>query len=220
MSASISSFVSTVNRRGIARTNRFLVLIPPVRAGNIFSNPIGNAIVTQVGAATRGNSSLGVALLCSKAELPAHSMMTTDKREFPKPMEMIPYTMNPRSTSLEFLCGRDMFEYYFFQNWQNDIVNRETNLANYYDDYAVSMIVTQLDEKDNAIASVEFERCYPVSVSPISMNWSDKSYATLNVEMNYKKYRPIATPYSLAETALSLINKTAGSIGSAISSIF
>lgn len=212
MSASISSFVSTINKRGIARSNRFVVLIPPIRGIKMFTNPLMNAVFTQIGGKMRGNSALGIGLLCSSADLPAQSFMSSDKMEYPKTREMVPYALTPRTTSMRFLCGRDMFEYYFFQNWQNDIVNRETHLTNYYDEYTTSVIVSQLDEADNVIAAVEYESCYPISVSPINMDWSNKDYVSLNVELNYKRYRPILTPYSLSETVLSVLNKSTGGL--------
>lgn len=213
MSANISSFLSTIGRRGVARNNRFLCLIPPFRGINVLGNPLVNAVATQVAGKMPGNSALGVALLCTRAEIPTRSFMTADKREYPKPIEQVPYIDAIGSTNMSFIVGRDMFEYFFFEQWSNDIVNRETNLLNYYDDYTTSIIVTQLDETDTAIASVEYEGCYPVSVSRLSMDMSaTNQYMTLDVEIRYKRYRPVLTPYSLAENALSLVNKATSAL--------
>ncbi len=220
MSANISRFLSTIGKRGVARNNRFLCLIPPIRGIKMFSNPLMNAVITQVAGKLPGNSALGVALICTKAEIPTRTFMTADKREYPKPIEQIPYAEAPSTTTMSFIVGRDMFEYYFFENWTNDIINRETNLLNYYDEYTTSIIVSQLDETDTVISSVEYEGCYPVSVSKISMDMSaTNQYVTLDVEMRYKKYRPILTPFSLAETALSLVNKAAGVVAGSLKAL-
>lgn len=215
MSASISDFVSTINKRGVAKNNRFMCLIPPFRGINLFSNSLANIAFSQLSKNLPGNSALGIALMCTRAELPTRTFMTMDKREYPKPIEQVPYMDAPSSMGMTFIVGRDLFEYFFFEQWTNDIVNRETNLLNYYDEYTTSIIVSQLDETDEVIASVELENCYPVAVSKISMDMgSTNQFVLLDVEMRYRRYRPIMTKYSLAESALSLLNKASSGIAS------
>lgn len=219
MSASISSFAATINKRGIARNNRFLVLIPPLRAVNMLSNPLMNAIIGQIAPNFGGNSALGIALICSATELPGRSFMTADKREYPQPIENVPYAETPGEMTMKFILGRDMFEYFFFQQWENDIVHRSTNLLNYYDEYTTSIIVSQLDENDNVIASVELENSWPVAVSPVQMAFSNQNqYAELSVTFKYKRWVPIMTPYSLAETVLTILNDALGGASSLLSS--
>lgn len=220
MSANISSFASTIGKRGIARNNRFLVLIPPVRAVNSYGNSLMNAIVNYIAPKFQGNSSLGIALICSATELPGRTFMTSDKREYPQKIENVPYMEAPGEMTMKFILGRDMFEYYYFQQWANDIINRSTNLLNYYDEYTTSIIVSQLDENDTVIASVELEKCWPSSISPVQMSFSNiNQYAELEVTFKYKRWVPILTPYSLAETALTIINQAAGALVSGASSL-
>lgn len=219
MSASISAFASTIGKRGIARNNRFLVLIPPLRAINMFSNPLMNSIIDQIAPNFSGNSSLGIALICSATELPGRTFMTSDKREYPQPIENVPYMESPGEMTMKFILGRDMFEYFFFQQWANDVIHRNTNLLNYYDEYTTSIIVSQLDENDNVIASVELEKSWPVSVSPVQMAFSNQNqFAELSVTFKFKRWKPILTPYSLSETILTILNEALGGASSLLSS--
>lgn len=220
MSASISSFASTINKRGLARSNRFLVLIPPVRSVNMFSNSLMNAIINQIAPNVAGNGALGgIALICNKAELPGRVFMAGDKREYPQKIENVPYMESPHEMNLSFILGRDMFEYFFFHQWANDIISHTTNLLNYYDEYTTSIIVSQLDENDNVIASVELEHCWPTSVGSVQLSFNNNNQMVeLEVTMKYKGFKPILTPYSLAETALSLLNKAVGGVASIVSS--
>lgn len=219
MSASISKISSMINKRGIAKSNRFIVMVPPVRGINIFGNSAMNAIISQIGAQLPGAGSLGgTALICSSATLPGRSFMAGDKKEYPQKIENIPYTDAPSEMPLRFITGRDMFEYFFFEQWANDVMDRETNLFNYYDDYTVSIIISQLDEDDNVIAAVELEGCYPKAISPIQMAFEQNNQAVqLEVTMAYKKYRPILTPYSLSMSVLGILNKVTAGVGDIVS---
>lgn len=218
---SISEFAASIRQRGIAKPNRFICMIPAIRGAsiNLFSNSLMNSIITQV-SGSLPSAITGTALICQSAEIPTRSFMTADKRESPKPVEQIPYIDTPGTMNLTFILGGDMYEYYFFEQWTNDVVNRETNLLNYYDEYTTSVIVTQLNEIDEPVAAVELEKAYPVSVSKVRLDMSaNNTLSIINVELRYKKYRPILTKYSLAETALSLVNKASNTAMNVISEI-
>ena len=193
-------------------------MIPPIRSIKLLSNPLMNAIIGQIAPNFGGNSALGVALICSATELPGRTFMTQDKREYPQKIENVPYMEAPGEMTMKFILGRDMFEYFFFQQWANDIINRNTNLLNYYDEYVTDVIVSQLDENDNVIASVTLQNVWPSSVSPVQMAFTNQNqFAELEVTFKYKRWVPILTPYSLAETALTMLNQAAGAGSSLVS---
>lgn len=218
--SSLSSFLSVVRKRGIARDNRFVVLMPPVRGfSNLTSNPLIQIVGPQVAAMTGGNSALGgLALVPFKAELPGRSILLRDRNEMPEGMRTDVADIHAiTDLQLSFYCGSDMFEYFFMHQWMEDIRDTNTSTLNFMQEYAVDFIVATLDDTNNVVSAVVFEQAFPFLVNPIPLDMESKNmYMRVDVTFRYRRWRMVPTLFSLSGTVLSVLNKKASGIGNVV----
>ena len=144
---SISNFLAQVTKLGLARQNRFEVQIP-----NLF-----------------GDERL-ISLFCQSATLPGASLALKKQTLF-GPAYIRPASINyGESITLSFLCDKDMLVRKAFDNWIHSIVNPSSFTVNYKDEYARTITIYQLDEKENYTYSIQLIDAFPTVIGALSLN--------------------------------------------------
>ena len=222
MSFSPSFFLSNVNAKaGLARTNRFEVIIPiPTylnrfvslsQLDDLFNLP--NSIFTSVVRTLNGESeqssnpqvSRYLALQCETAELPGKSLLTNEARVY-GPSYKVPYQTQYEEMALTFICTNEFYERKLFDRWLECIMPTDTNNLRYAKDdstrYMTNIKVVQYDDFIRKIYSVELIDAFPVGIAPQSLNWADDGFHRVTVRFAYQKYRTIYEgEYDLAQAA-------------------
>jgi hypothetical protein len=184
----IDGFMSNLRGKGLAKANRYLVLIQP----------------NQFVASSLGYNSEEIkqrlALTCSSVALPSKSFMTHDI-SITQPARLVPYAINSNNSagaSIEFHVLGDMFEKNIFEMWQNIIIDPVSKQQSYYDDYTKgsSIVIAELPNMvpslDAALASIVFEnRISGVRLTEIypynfTINGGNQSYAAVSEPLKVK----------------------------------
>lgn len=90
---------------------------------------------------------------------------------------------------MSFRVSSDYFERDFFEKWSDSIIDSETMKYNYYKDYTTNMKILALDVFDKVIYDCEVFECYPKTISPITLSYSQTGELTrFSVSMAFRKY--------------------------------
>lgn len=143
---SVTEFQQTIAKTGLARQNRFQVLIPNLTNGKLIS------------------------LLCQGASLPGATIITKKQTLF-GPTYIRPGSINYGETlQLSFLCDKEMEVKKTFDLWMHRVINQSSFTVNYKDEYARDIIIYQLDEGENITYSVKLIDTFPVIMGALSLN--------------------------------------------------
>lgn len=174
-------FAANVGKHGLARTNRFQVIIPlPDKMSQAFANqdnrsPLVKAIgeVSKVIRIFTGPANTqftrGLELMCSQTELPGKTINTTDTK-YNGDTYKVGNSIMYGNQQFSFRVSADMYEKTIIDAWMNLIVNPATYEVGYYDDYTVPITINQLDTNDNIVHSVMLYDAYPVIANPLVLS--------------------------------------------------
>jgi hypothetical protein len=171
---SVANFLSEVNNRGLARSDRFEVILtaPPC---------------------VKGDDRL-VSLFCDQASLPQTRIRTSQQQIFGPP------SFHPQgaeyggdSFSLQFFLDANMSIKQFFDKWVDGIVNRSTGEVYFQDNYLCQgLTVTQLNQENKPMYRVKFEDLFPTAVNPVQLDYGLASVNKLNVTFSYRRWYPVS----------------------------
>lgn len=161
----INSFISEVKQRGLARNNRYEVLIPLP-----FTSNEGIRL-------TR--------LFCDAVNLPGLNVATAPSRIYGEVREM-PYEFIYEPVQLSFYVDAGMEVKMAFERWMASIINPATRTINYYKDYTRDVQISAVTVDGNQPYAVTLFECYPKSISAIQMDAAGKDVMKLSVTLQYK----------------------------------
>lgn len=184
----ISNFLAEVSQRGLAKPNRFEVIIdkPPCITNNVASR-ITSMFVDQ-------------------AHLPMIQILTTTQRLYGTP------SFHPNgvdhgggSFGMTFNVDRLMNVKTYFDQWVDGIIDRNTYHANYQSNYLTNMTVKQLDENDSVTYQVRILDVFPVAVNMLTLDHSlSNTVHKLSVNFNYRRWEYLQlTPDPVSEITKS-----------------
>lgn len=166
----LDEFIAQVKTVGLARTNRYTVIItPPPRLND-------------------GGSLDVFSMMCDQVQLPGINLATTQNRSFGEFRE-VPYEKLYGDIQLSFYVDNDLSVKRFFDDWMAVIQNNGSRTFEYYNNYVSDMIINVEDLEDNVRYSVTAYECYPKTISPIQMDYSAKDIMKMQVTMQYKYWR-------------------------------
>jgi hypothetical protein len=158
------------DKGGPAKSNRFLVQINdgPTNLNNSIRNDL--------------------TFLCEAAELPGRGFMSTDIRYY-GPNFKAPYQSVYEDLNLTFICRDEFFEREFFDNWMSVINPVSTFNFEYKDNYTGEIVLQQYSDYENdATYSFNFDKAYPILVSPQPATWADDNFHRLTVSFTYVRW--------------------------------
>jgi hypothetical protein len=160
----LNDFISKVKRDGLARTNRYTVLIPKF-----------------------GEKSRDVVLLCDQVQLPGTNFNTADMRTYGETRKA-PYERLYDDVNMSFYVDTSLTVKKFFDDWQNLIQDPISRNFNYYDTYTCNIIIEVQDLKNRSRYGVKLFEAFPKSIGAVQMDYAGKDVMKLSVNFAYKYY--------------------------------
>lgn len=153
------------------------------------------------------------------AELPGRSIQTVEHKHY-GPVRKVAYGSTYIDTTFTVVNSSDYRETRLFQYWQDYIIGRhritgdtkprdagELFNTNYHNNYSSgSVIINAYDLINRKMKSVSLIEAYPLTVSPIQMNWSGDNIAKTQVTMTYR-YTQDLTQYIADRTFAKALEK-------------
>ena len=171
----LNQFIGAVREDSLARVNRFEVFIYPPEA-----------MINK----NRSNAA-AVSLYCEMASLPPINISTKSFKIF-GPTYQRPFgaEYGGEGISLTFHVDRDMQVKKFFDNWTASVVDPDSGLVGYQEDYISTINLRQLDEQDNVTYELELYEAFPRSVNLLELNNSAQNQThRLNVLFAYHYWK-------------------------------
>lgn len=167
-------------RYGVQRVNRFRVTIPlPQKINQLFDDtesegffPTELKKAIQLGSILGGINGQGdrsIQFMCRSTEVPGYQTSTM-RGEWQGHSFKIATGLESSSIMFSFQLSGDANEKKIFDSWKKLIVDEETRLVGYPDDYGVDIQVEMLDLQDNPIYEIWLVDAWPQTVQNISLN--------------------------------------------------
>lgn len=162
---SLDEFRSKIAATGIARPNRFQVILPEL-----------------------GNGASLPSLFCESSSLPPLSVLTRTQRiQGPVHHRASNLDYGGGGIAMTFFVDSNMDVKKYFDTWVHTTVNQGSFTVNYYDDYAKPISIYQLDERDNEKYQIDLIGAFPVALSVMELNQGSNDMAhRLTVTFAYR----------------------------------
>ncbi len=186
--ASINNFIALMRDDGLARDNRFEVVITPPRILNATNSEFDKLL-----------------FYCQSVTLPGINFLSQAVYTFGESREVI-YNRSFDPVELEFLLDDNMEIKWFFDRWAENIIDPVTRMANYYNDYTTTIEISQLDfsEQEKIKYTVSLHESFVKTISPIQYNSSSKEITKLRVTIQYKYWNVTTAPIVIRQGALDI----------------
>ena len=174
-SFNLSLFLSAIREDSLARVNRVEVMIP---------SPRGMSDVNRSYADF-------TSLYCEMASLPPVNISTKSFKIF-GPTYQRPFgaEYGGEGISLTFHVDRDMNVKKFFDDWTSIVVDPDSGLVNYQENYTSTITLKQLDEQENITYELELYEAFPRSSNLLELNNSAQNQThRLNVLFAYRYWK-------------------------------
>ena len=164
----LNDFISKVKEVSLARQNRFTV--------SISSPADGDTNLTE--------------LFCEQSVLPGMSFASQPVRTYGEQREVV-YDRTFESVTLTFLVDRQYKVKEYFDKWMDKVVDPNTRLVGFYDEYVKDMTIVTQDTKDNDTYYVLLREVYPKSISAVTLDHNSKDVVKIQVTFNYRYHMNI-----------------------------
>lgn len=168
MSKSLNDFISEIKKDGLARQNRFSVLITTPKS---LLNQQNNLELVQ--------------LFCEQAVLPSITFASQPIKTFGEDREVI-YDRNFEDVTLTFLVDRNMYVKKFFDDWTDSIIDPYTRITGFYEQYSTRIIISVQDLNDKDVYTSVIYEAYPKNVAQIQLDNNSKDVMKMTVTFAYK----------------------------------
>ena len=189
----IDSFKSVINKRnGLAPQNRFLVMIYPPSQSLLNFNLIDiftKAITgKKIGVSDFINDPRDIAMLCESCSFPGRQIQTMDYSAYRQPVK-IPTGYINEDVTMTFHVTNDYYIRKVFDKWHDMVINQDSYLLNYLNEYSADIIIQQLDHQNTPIYAVKLKNAYPVGINSITLdNNSENTVQKLVVQFSYEDF--------------------------------
>lgn len=161
----IENFRSAIASGGLARENRFEVLLPEFGSGNT-----------------------PVSLFCKTASLPQLAVLTKQQRLFgPSQIRAASIDYGGQGLQLTFYVDSNMDVKKYFDDWMHKCINSSSFTANYLKDYAKDVWIYQLNDKEEPVYEIKLAEAFPTGSGPLSLDQaSNDSFHIFPVTFAYR----------------------------------
>ena len=137
--------------------------------------------------------------LCEAISLPTKGLASNPQDIYGPPRE-IPYRETFTEAALSFILDDAFTLKRYFDTWQSNIINPETgNVANYWNDFTGSILISRLPNAADNMAGgadkykVELREVYPSAVGEIALGHTQgNEILRLSVTFKYRKWISLA----------------------------
>lgn len=172
----LANFQAQVKSRGLARVNRFEVVIKPPRIG---------------GSVNFENSRL-VSLFAEVSNFPPLNISVRPLKIYSGPSEQRPIgsEYGGDGISMTFHVDREMKVKRFFDDWMETIVDRNSYEVRFQEEYRSEITINQLDERDRVTYGVDLYEAFPRSMNLMELNHGAQNQShRLNIIFAYRYWR-------------------------------
>jgi len=188
--ATLLQSVKHVTKYGLARTNRFNVIITLPETlqallnekkgedqdgGNFLKPIIGEFGVDLVKAYLGSGVEVvrGLDIMCDSAEFPGKSLSMSETK-YNSDYINLPYGITYAPIDITFVVSRDFLEKNILDEWQNLIVDPLTHDVGYFDEFvSPSIEIQQLNEQDRTTHKVLLKDAFPSEISSMPLSNQD-----------------------------------------------
>jgi hypothetical protein len=172
MTTTLNDFITQVKTVGMARTNRFnVVLTPPQALGRI------------------GNEGLkSILLFCDQVQVPGLNLATIQNRTFGEFRE-VPYEKLYGDIQMSFYVDNNLAVKNLFDDWMALIQNPTSRTFEYYDNYITDMQIEIEDVANKLRHRTYVYEAYPKTIAPIQLDYASKEVMKLQITMQYKYWK-------------------------------
>lgn len=190
---SIDNLKSVVAKKGgLARPNRFNVIFTPPSQSILnldVGSIIGSVLSGNFEADNLINDPRDISLLCQSVTLPGRNISTFDHEDF-KQSTKFPYTFIDSDVTVSFLLTNDYYMRKMFDNWMSNIFSAESYIVGYKKNYAVDLIIQQLDQKNTPVYGTKLEKAFPTSIDSTELSQDGQDVVKMSVTFAYDKFVP------------------------------
>ena len=168
----LDQFYSDVFKTGIARSNRYeVILIPP--AGN-YSSLSSSGLLRHM------------TLVTESIEIPSQTISTAESKINGLPVVPVPNGFSYTNIlNMSFRLSADYRERNMLLLWQ-DMVYKPGKGFSYYNDYVGTIVVKPLDDAERSYQEFIFRNCYPVAIQELQYGWgSNNDYLKQGVTFSF-----------------------------------
>jgi len=190
---SIDNLKSVVAKKGgLARPNRFNVIFTPPSQSILnldVGSIIGSVISGNFEADNLINDPRDISLLCQSVTLPGRNISTFDHQDF-KQSNKFPYTFIDDDVTISFLLTNDYYMRKMFDNWMSNIFSADSYIVGYKKNYAVDLIIQQLDQKNTPVYGTKLEKAFPTAIDSTELSQDGQEVVRMSVTFAYDKFVP------------------------------
>jgi len=199
--------LSSINKKGgYAESHRFNVIFTPPDASLLnldLESIITSAISGSFDAKNLINDPRDITLMCRSVNIPGRQIQTMEFQAHKK-MIKIPTGVVNDEVNMSFLLTNDYYIKKMFENWMHTVFNVDKYYANYLDDFAVDVIIQQLDKNDIPVYGVKLTKAFPITMEGIPLdNNNENTLSVVNIGWAYENYE---SQGSLTTAASGLTN--------------
>lgn len=184
---SLSNAIASLRRKGIAKSNRYIVLIATPAALEKQSTLI-RGVAQQAERGVLSDGFMRAHIGCENAEMPGIQIATQEQMLY-SINEKMPYQILYDEVTLTYRVDADMREKQYFDMWINGIVNPVNGNIEYRNNYVTDIEIIQLDMKNEDVYAVKLIDAYPTAIATLPMGYDQaNTYHRISVTFAYKKY--------------------------------
>ena len=130
---------------------------------------------------------------CESITLPGTNVETSSDNLRKGPAREHAFNMNFGPVTGVFVCDQDQKERTFFHQWQQICVAGQEDGwgVGYFDRYATDMTITQFNMKGEPSFICKLFDCFPKSIGPETLSWTDAEIMKLSVEFAFHRWEQI-----------------------------
>ena len=191
---SVEAIKSTIGKKGgLAPANRFQVIFAPPAVSLLnlnAENIVGSIISGGFSVQNLVNDPRDISILCKKTNLPARTIATFEDQRA-RQLNNYPQTFIDEEVSMTFHLTNDYYIKNMFETWMSSIFDTELYRVGFKEDYAVDVVIQQLNQKNIPVYGVKLEKCFPKGISSVELdNNSENTMQEITVTWAYDKYKP------------------------------
>lgn len=191
--SSIDDLKSLVAKKGgLARPNRFNVIFTPPSQSILnldVGSIIGSIISGNFEADNLINNPRDISVLCQSVTLPGRNISTFEHQDY-KQLNKFPYTFIDDDVTISFLLTNDYYMRKMFDNWMSNIFSAEDYIVGYKKNYAVDLIIQQLDQKNTPVYGTKLEKAFPTAIESTELSQEGQDVIKMSVTFAYDKFVP------------------------------
>lgn len=193
--SSIDSLKGTIGKhQGLARTNRFAIVITPPEQ-SLLNLDVQSQVTNLLSGGSFNFKSLindprDMTLFCESSSFPGRNISSMNYGSIQQEIK-VPTTFFNEDVQFTFLLSNDYFIKKTFDRWLELVINSDKYRLGYMNEYSRDVVIQQLNQRNLVTYGIRLKEAWPVSVNSIDLSNADESnLVRLNVTFTYRNYVP------------------------------